>query len=336
MLELLEKELQYIVERKESLNAMFAKLVLTQITLNGRLFKAHHLTLLNTVLDLIRRVLIEDISQNVCAKAFLLMTLDLYHSNFTTNALIELQKVYGVYLVAQTADRAEAVAEGDTGAGLLVAKKQKVDSSTQTEVAAADVFRSGPTITPPNDRIAATMSVPQRDSTPAQSVQSPSSPSTTKTPSVTPSKIDPRIRSVKIGRIYPSPVQRNSSTYGRRQDSSSEDEVARLSMANLMAHDIAQMKENRSSHMNRIKNDFLDRIIPPSEMTSPNRKTSSGSASTSGYCTRRQQKSEVDVKGSRYTLDEDGGDLTFDVAYFEEVGPINAHAKSFLKFLEGK
>lgn len=59
LLELLGKELILILDKKEPLISEFGKVILTQITQNGSLFKVHHEKQFNAVLDLIRRCLIE-------------------------------------------------------------------------------------------------------------------------------------------------------------------------------------------------------------------------------------------------------------------------------------
>ncbi|CRK95766.1 CLUMA_CG009223, isoform A [Clunio marinus] len=91
----LEKELRNIFHLKTD---EFAKIILSQITLNGNLLKTRHKTDIEQTLFNIRKCLIEINSLTSKTKAFLIMTLDLYYSNFT-NIGDSLEKMYKAFLI---------------------------------------------------------------------------------------------------------------------------------------------------------------------------------------------------------------------------------------------
>ncbi|XP_053665854.1 uncharacterized protein LOC128714997 [Anopheles marshallii] len=115
------------------LDSEFAKLVLTQITLNGEDAKVEHRKEINDLLYTMRKALI--VIPNLCARAksFLLMALDLYHGHLGEGLL---DKLYGKYLtepdVAPEEERhATDISNGD------VPKANGIESvqSTQTQPA---------------------------------------------------------------------------------------------------------------------------------------------------------------------------------------------------------
>lgn len=103
LFELLQKQLETLTQ-KSLLDASFmideefAKLILTQVTLNGLLAQPTHKTEIDALLFAIRKCLIEvsQLSSNV--KALFLMTLDLYYSKFS-NIGKELENMYAKFLI---------------------------------------------------------------------------------------------------------------------------------------------------------------------------------------------------------------------------------------------
>lgn len=329
LLKLLGEELGEVLQGKTVLCPALAKLVLTQITLNGQLFKKYDVEKLNPLLDTMRRVIVEADGKSRRGKAYLMLGLDLYYSNFTANAMLSLQKLYGVYLDESqpTVDPfddspEETRANSPTTAAAAAAdaatntsrtyddqhvpeKRQRVEIAVQTEVAICDVFRAGPTIVTPLERASnattcTNLSISRDDNTSCKST--PPSPSATNSSGTRKSKIDPRIRNMKIGRVYPSPVM-NSSSGGTTSSPpralstvSTVDgcsEVAKLSIKNVTLHELAMMKEN-PSHLNRITNGYLDRLAPPSEIRCPSIKSSSEYA---GKENESERMESVSVRG---------------------------------------
>lgn len=143
----LEKELRNICHLK---NEHFAKLVLSQvrkvyanafrtvtdfwpsfkIALNGNLLKIRHKTEIEQVLFTIRKCLIELESLTPKNKAFLIMTLDLYYSNFT-NVGDSLEKMYETFLVEdmKVVSRSNAVENNANAA--KAAENGKVQASLE-------------------------------------------------------------------------------------------------------------------------------------------------------------------------------------------------------------
>lgn len=107
LFELLLKQLETVTQKalddpSYTIDEEFAKLVLTQITLNGLLAQPTHKTEIDAVLFAIRKCLIEvsQLSSNI--KALFLMTLDLYYSKFS-NIGKELESMYAKFLVDDSA-----------------------------------------------------------------------------------------------------------------------------------------------------------------------------------------------------------------------------------------
>lgn len=356
---------------KVSLGPALAKLVSTQITLNGVLWKKHEGEKLNAFLNTVRRVIVEaDGKKCRRGKAYLLLGLDLYYNNFTANAMISLQKVYGPYtdesknINGDPFEEESKTAATDAATNTsdhenhLPEKRQRVEIAVQTEVASHDVFQAGPRIIPPIDRTSATtytnLSMSQ-----GETGVTPSSPSATNSSGTRKSKIDPRIRNMKIGRVYPNPVG-NSATSSKTPsppralscvstlDGASE--VAKLSIKNVTLHELAMMKEN-PSHLNRITNGYLDRLAPPSEMRSPSIKSSSeyagkenesdsrvDSVSDRGVERPRPRKEPNGSKKSPtgnangpkqgYRMEENFDTITYDPSFFDDYVPSNNHTKA--------
>lgn len=91
------------VSALEPINVKLAKLILSQITLNGDIIRVKHKDELTQLLYHIRRNLIEQPTLSATVKALLLMTLDLYYSNFT-NLGTQLEQMYTKYLVQDVED----------------------------------------------------------------------------------------------------------------------------------------------------------------------------------------------------------------------------------------
>ncbi|XP_011205353.1 putative uncharacterized protein DDB_G0282133 [Bactrocera dorsalis] len=91
------------VSALEPINVKLAKLILSQITLNGDIIRVKHKDELTQLLYHIRRNLIEQPALSATVKALLLMTLDLYYSNFT-NLGTQLEQMYTKYLVQDVED----------------------------------------------------------------------------------------------------------------------------------------------------------------------------------------------------------------------------------------
>ncbi|XP_011190328.2 myb-like protein U [Zeugodacus cucurbitae] len=91
------------VSALEPINVKLAKLILSQITLNGDIIRVKHKDELTQLLYHIRRNLIEQPALSATVKALLLMTLDMYYSNFT-NLGTQLEQMYTKYLVQDVED----------------------------------------------------------------------------------------------------------------------------------------------------------------------------------------------------------------------------------------
>ncbi len=103
LFELLLKQLETVTQKAIGdssylIDEEFAKLILTQITLNGLLAQPTHKTEIDALLFAVRKCLIEvsQLSSNV--KALLLMTLDLYYNKFA-NIGKELENMYAKFLI---------------------------------------------------------------------------------------------------------------------------------------------------------------------------------------------------------------------------------------------
>lgn len=89
------------IEGNDIIDVKLAKLILSQVTLNGDLMKAKHKDDLTQLLFHVRRNLIEQNALQPSTKALLLMTLDLYYSNFA-NLGHQLEEMYTKYLVEES------------------------------------------------------------------------------------------------------------------------------------------------------------------------------------------------------------------------------------------
>ncbi|CAO1304896.1 unnamed protein product [Diamesa tonsa] len=99
LLGLLTTELKHELKAINKLSDdAFSKLILSQIALNGSLFKSLHKAEIEQLLYTIRMVLIEINTLSSKTKAFLIMALDLYYSNFT-NVGSALEEMYQTFLV---------------------------------------------------------------------------------------------------------------------------------------------------------------------------------------------------------------------------------------------
>lgn len=106
LFELLLKELETVTQKaildpSYMIEEEFAKLILTQVTLNGLLAQPTHKTEIDALLFAVRKCLIEvsQLSSNI--RALLLMTLDLYYSKFS-NIGKELESMYAKFLVDES------------------------------------------------------------------------------------------------------------------------------------------------------------------------------------------------------------------------------------------
>lgn len=102
LFELLLKQLETVTQKAQNdtsymLDEEFAKLILTQVTLNGLLAQPTHKAEIDALLFAIRKCLIEvpQLTSNI--KALFLMTLDLYYSKFS-NIGKELESMYAKFL----------------------------------------------------------------------------------------------------------------------------------------------------------------------------------------------------------------------------------------------
>lgn len=396
LIQLLSQELEEVLQGRGVLRASLGKLVLTQVTLNGFLLKKFELAKFNNLLDTIRQTIMESDGNRRCGRAYLMYALDLYYNNFTANAAITLQKFYGRYLdepevpainhfddnttTTATTITTESVHVQTSGDDQHVPeKRQRVEMAVQTEVAIADVFRAGPAILSPIERAASTattftnISISRGDeSSKTGTPPSPSRTVATNSTGTCKSKIDPRIRNVRIGRVYPNPKSTTSSsprtpispprplrTSTMSSDTSlnmeNGNEVAKLSIKNVTLHELAMMKEN-PSHLNRITNGYLDRLSPPSEIRCPSIKSTNEYTGKENDSEREslrngqgstQKKSSPSHSGSvssknnamknnsKFRMEENFDTITYDPSFFDDYVPNNnsSRSKSFLQFL---
>ncbi|KAG4069525.1 hypothetical protein HA402_006891 [Bradysia odoriphaga] len=119
LFELLLKQLETVTQKaladpSFTIDEEFAKLVLTQITLNGLLAQPTHKTEIDAILFAIRKCLIEVSQLTSNIKALFLMTLDLYYSKFS-NIGKELENMYAKFLIDESA-AAESESDRNTPA----------------------------------------------------------------------------------------------------------------------------------------------------------------------------------------------------------------------------
>lgn len=101
---------QHLADHRHVVDQRFAHLILTQITLNGALARPQHKVEIETLLYEVRRCLIQVHNLSATTKALLLMTVDLFYSNFS-NVGHQLEQLYDTYL---TTAATVAVVEGKT------------------------------------------------------------------------------------------------------------------------------------------------------------------------------------------------------------------------------
>lgn len=90
-------------EEKNVNDVKLAKLILSQITLNGDLMRNRHKTEISQLLYHIRKNLIEQPSLKPTVKAIMLMTLDLFYSNFASLGS-QLEVMYTKYFIMEDDD----------------------------------------------------------------------------------------------------------------------------------------------------------------------------------------------------------------------------------------
>lgn len=355
LLQLLRDELH---DFRATLCTSFAKLLLTQVTLNGTLFKKYEPDHFDNMLDAIRRAILEanEIS-SPRSRAFLMLVLELNHTNFTAKGMNSLNRVYGGYLHESQATTADghSCKFSQTAQKPYILERQQTEVAVQTEVAICDVFRAGPSILSPIERasVSTTCTSPMI-SREENFVETPLSPVGTTTSSGTPkSKIDPKIRNVKIGRIYPNPVfntsfSPNLSTASVSSTGADSSDMGKLSLKNVTLHELAMMKDN-SLQINRITNDYLNRLVLPyksshdytgkenvKSIRNGNDAPRTGSDLTnSTACNGSSNNSRL---GQKYQIDENLLEaVSFDQSYFDDYVPHHEMAsRSFLQFLENK
>lgn len=89
------------IDGNDIIDVKLAKLILSQVTLNGDIMRVQHKDDLTQLLFHVRRNLIEQNALQPSTKALLLMTLDLYYSNFA-NLGHQLEEMYTKYLVEES------------------------------------------------------------------------------------------------------------------------------------------------------------------------------------------------------------------------------------------
>ncbi|XP_055917059.1 uncharacterized protein DDB_G0283357 isoform X2 [Eupeodes corollae] len=89
------------IDGNDIIDVKLAKLILSQVTLNGDIMRVQHKDDLTQLLFHVRRNLIEQNALQPSTKALLLMTLDLYYSNFA-NLGHMLEEMYTKYLVEES------------------------------------------------------------------------------------------------------------------------------------------------------------------------------------------------------------------------------------------
>lgn len=114
LLEQLTRELNFEADGvAKPIETKLAKLILSQITLNGSLMRSRHKEELDTLLYLIRRNLIEVPNLQSNVKGLLLMTLDLYYNNFSSLGE-NLENMYMKYLMDEGDPEPEVLNKSST------------------------------------------------------------------------------------------------------------------------------------------------------------------------------------------------------------------------------
>lgn len=303
LLELLEKELILILDKKEPLTSEFGKVILTQITQNGSLFKVHHEKQFNAVLDLIRRCLIEIRQCSDKTRAFLLMSLDVLYSNFNRSVFQIVQSVYASYLVKEADTESQEVDKSPPKRP----KVETVDQVAQTEDTSFDVFTVEPAIIPPTDRI--TLMSPTESTNSSLVQEDPTSP-----------KSD----------LNESGVLEMSATI--------HIERAPSTISGFSSEDDDDVMKNRT-YINRIRTGYLDNI-PTSYDVVPLSSSSRSNEINRKNFHKGTRNSRSTASVNKYLMEENIENLTFDPSYFEqEIKPVskpNPHCQSFLQFLVSK
>uniref|UniRef100_A0A182JBT0 Uncharacterized protein n=1 Tax=Anopheles atroparvus TaxID=41427 RepID=A0A182JBT0_ANOAO len=117
---------QHQQQSPHQMDAEFAKLLLEQITLNGAVAKDEHRKEITDLLYTIRKALITVPNLCVRAKAFLLMALDLHHSNLAEDLFA---KLYNKYLTEP--QQAEEVRTNGSGEPVETVRVEQPDESKQ-------------------------------------------------------------------------------------------------------------------------------------------------------------------------------------------------------------
>ncbi|XP_055621465.1 uncharacterized protein LOC129765314 isoform X2 [Toxorhynchites rutilus septentrionalis] len=144
LLLLLTTELEKEIKRCEetagyTIDSEFAKLILSQVTLNGEEAKTDHKQEIEDLNYSIRKCLINVGGMSSRTKAYFLMTLDLFHMNFNLDTKL-LEKLYGKYLFGPDDNTAKDAKESEV--------KHKCDKRAESvtadkPVASSDASASG-------------------------------------------------------------------------------------------------------------------------------------------------------------------------------------------------
>lgn len=123
-----------VSEDKNVNDVKLAKLILSQITLNGDLMRTRHKTELSQLLYHIRRNLIEQSNLKSTVKAIMLMTLDLFYSNFASLDT-DLEEMYTKYFIL--GDQEDEGNNNNSG-------QQQATSCNQTSPASTNIYQRSP------------------------------------------------------------------------------------------------------------------------------------------------------------------------------------------------
>ncbi|XP_073848585.1 uncharacterized protein isoform X2 [Musca autumnalis] len=129
---LLSLLIREISEEKNVNNVKLVKLILSQITLNGGLLRNLHNGDLSQLLYLIRKNLIEQPNLKPNVKAIMLMTLDLFYSNFESLGS-QLEGMYSKYLIMEDDDESEDM--GNNNQNLSSSSAQQTHHQQQQQSA---------------------------------------------------------------------------------------------------------------------------------------------------------------------------------------------------------
>lgn len=138
---LLSLLIREISEEKNVNNVKLVKLILSQITLNGGLLRNLHNADLSQLLYLIRKNLIEQPNLKPNVKAIMLMTLDLFYSNFESLGS-QLEGMYSKYLIMEDDDDPEDMGNNNQNLS-SPAQQQQQQSSYNTCPTTTNTQRQG-------------------------------------------------------------------------------------------------------------------------------------------------------------------------------------------------